>query len=109
MIELFLFLLIVTLSTIDIPNSVVGPSIAGIIGIVVSAMGVFVWRADRRSRSNKESIKRHGRTIYGDADDDRQRGLTTNISNIQEELEDLSETIDQMDQKVDSICNRIDD
>ena len=80
----------------------VAPILAPIISIILAVLGKILWNHEKRITQNEQSVTRHGRSLFGDDDDSQQAGAT-------EDLNALTDRVDEVEEEVAEIRRRIND
>lgn len=79
------------------------PVLAAIIGLVIAAIGRFIWKNHIRSKKNKNSIKRYGRALFGDDDDATHDGIAQQVSDVHSNMKNLDNRLTRIEDKIDRI------
>jgi|APHM01.1.fsa_nt_gi hypothetical protein len=74
----------------------IAPVLAPIVSLILIFVGRVIWNQEKRIRSLESSETRHGRTLYGDDDDLRQQGLSSDIRDVIDRLDRLEDKIDEL-------------
>lgn len=105
---ILIFGILITILAWRIPGSIIGPILAGIIGLIITAIGGFLWRIHQRTKKNAQRLDRLSRTIYGDEDDDTRPGITVEIQELHQEVRSNRETLENIGDSVDRLHEKID-
>lgn len=71
----------------------VAPILAPVVSLVLVVIGRIIWRHEQRLRDLEQQSTRQRRTLYGDEDDDRQKGLSTDLRELIRRVETLEQTV----------------
>lgn len=74
--------------------------LAPILSFLLLVMGRALWNLNSRVKALEKGETKHSRTLYGDEDDPVHSGLA-------HQLADLQKSVDELGEKVDHLCDRI--
>jgi hypothetical protein len=74
----------------------VAPVLAPIVSAGLIGLGKLWWDQRNEIKQLKQKTTRHGRTLYGDDKDVQQKGLAQELQHVQEQLNEIQQTLDDM-------------
>lgn len=83
--------------------SAITPLLAPLLSLFLIVLGRIIWNHEQRIRELERGSNRRSRTLYGDENDDRQIGLSEDIKNLDERIEDVERTLDRIENHLSDI------